>query len=55
MIRIVDARKYKINYIKSKIEEDRYRLVDAEARAVFKAGAIIGMLKCMSRFNHIRA
>jgi len=51
MIRIVNVRKYKINYIKSKIGEDRYRLVDTEARAVFKAGATIGILKYMSEFN----
>ena len=55
MIKIIDMRKYKIKYIKSKIREDRYRLVNAEARVVFKAGVTIGILKCISRFNHIGA
>ena len=53
-IRIIGAKKNEVQYIRNKIGEDKSKLIDVEARVSFKGGAITGLLKCISRYNHIR-
>jgi len=53
-IRIIDVKKNEVQYIRNKIGEDKSKLIDVEVRASFKRGAITGLLKCRSRYNHVR-